>query len=414
MRDISFLVAPIACHAFFEQAELERLLRYNLLQITGFTAQILYLVSRGSTRSVPRQTPFASLHEVLRPFVVNALGDALAAAQFSDAVLATKPVQHDPDLLFRRIVFPRRSLDIFDDFLARTFACSRCLSHLPLLSGYDEPRTLSYQITLFGPISADVRHGDANPWDAAKYLETLINRLGGLTSSEAVAELSALRDEPTDGYTDQLKRAFAEQAQKVVEDNYKSPTISELESVLCDGPPSSMNQLQAVMLEELTEIQGKIRSHPVDWYRDFFSNGLPKGEEECRDTLLKMFGDYPYGILCEPEGHLADDKRADIRCTIDQLMLPIEIKGQWHKDLWNAADKQLDRLYSNDWRAEHKGIYLVFWFGENVPKNKKLKPPGKGTNRPTTADELRVALIENSVVAKQGGIEVIVLDLVRP
>ncbi|MFT5626603.1 MAG: hypothetical protein ACI8Z0_003113 [Lentimonas sp.] len=31
------------------------------------------------------------------------------------------------------------------------------MSHLPLLSGYDEPRTLSYQITLFGPIGADVR-----------------------------------------------------------------------------------------------------------------------------------------------------------------------------------------------------------------------------------------------------------------
>ncbi|WP_251363966.1 permease, partial [Epibacterium ulvae] len=50
------------------------------------------------------------------------------------------------------------AFDIFDDLLARTFAGSSCLSHLPLLSGYDEPETLSYQITLFGPIGADVRH----------------------------------------------------------------------------------------------------------------------------------------------------------------------------------------------------------------------------------------------------------------
>ena len=35
-----------------------------------------------------------------------------------------------------------------------------CLSHLPLLSGYDEPATLSYQIPPFGPMSADVRHND--------------------------------------------------------------------------------------------------------------------------------------------------------------------------------------------------------------------------------------------------------------
>ena len=45
--------------------------------------------------------------------------------------------------------------DIFDDLLARAL---RCLSHRPLLSGYDEPETLSYQLTLFGPIGADVRH----------------------------------------------------------------------------------------------------------------------------------------------------------------------------------------------------------------------------------------------------------------
>ena len=38
---------------------------------------------------------------------------------------------------------------------ALTGSC--CMSHVPLLSGYDEPRTLSYQITLFGPVSADVR-----------------------------------------------------------------------------------------------------------------------------------------------------------------------------------------------------------------------------------------------------------------
>ena len=51
----------------------------------------------------------------------------------------------------------RRPLDIFNDLLARASARSSCLSHVPLLSGYDEPRNLSYQIRLFGPISPDVR-----------------------------------------------------------------------------------------------------------------------------------------------------------------------------------------------------------------------------------------------------------------
>ena len=50
-----------------------------------------------------------------------------------------------------------RPFNVFDDLLARALACSSCLSHFPLVSGYDEPRTLSYQINLFGPIGADAR-----------------------------------------------------------------------------------------------------------------------------------------------------------------------------------------------------------------------------------------------------------------
>jgi hypothetical protein len=167
------------------------------------------------------------------------------------------------------------------------------------------------------------------------------------------------------------------------------------------------------MLEELAVIQRKVRSHPADWYRDFYADDVPKDEEACRDMLLKMFGDYPCNILCVPEGHLADDKRADIQCTFNKLMLPIEVKGQWHEDLWDAADKQLEKLYSNDWRADRRGIYLVFWFGQEVPTNKKLKSPGRGIDKPATAEELRLALNERSLAAKEGRVEIVVLDLVR-
>ena len=249
---------------------------------------------------------------------------------------------------------------------------------------------------------------------ASEYIGVLINRLGGLTSNDAIKKLAALRDAPDDGYTDYLKRTFAEQAQKVVEKKYVPMTANQVAAVLNERPPSSIGQLQEVMVEELTKAQRKIRSHPVDWYKDFFKDGNPKDEEACRDTLLKMFGDYPNGVHCEAEGHFADNKRADIRCTIDQLMLPIEIKGQWHRELWQAADTQLGRLYSTDWRAERKGIYLVFWFGDDVPNNKRLKTLKGANKQPTTAEELRLELIENSADARQCNIEIFVMDMVRP
>jgi hypothetical protein len=79
------------------------------------------------------------------------------------------------------------ALDIFDQLLAGTFACSSCLSHVPLLSGYDEPRTLSYQIRLFGPMSADVRHYKLPFKDAVEWAEEYTHtprRPGGQISEE--------------------------------------------------------------------------------------------------------------------------------------------------------------------------------------------------------------------------------------
>jgi hypothetical protein len=87
--------------------------------------------------------------------LVPVLVDNVAPTDFSDVTLLPGrdlSAASEGDRMFAGGPF-----DIFDDLLARAFTCSSCLSHLPLLSGYDEPTTLSYQITLFGPISADVR-----------------------------------------------------------------------------------------------------------------------------------------------------------------------------------------------------------------------------------------------------------------
>ncbi|MCP4944161.1 MAG: hypothetical protein GY924_19570 [Planctomycetaceae bacterium] len=71
------------------------------------------------------------------------------------------------------------TLDVLDDLLARAFLC---LSHRPLLSGYDEPETLTYQILLFGPIGADVKQwapvAEAARWIAERYPEQLPAKYG--------------------------------------------------------------------------------------------------------------------------------------------------------------------------------------------------------------------------------------------
>jgi hypothetical protein len=167
-----------------------------------------------------------------------------------------------------------------------------------------------------------------------------------------------------------------------------------------------------VVLEELEIVQRKVRGSDVDWYKDFFApTGAPRVEDDCRDTILKMVRPLPFGIEALPEGHLADEKRSDIICLIGNLMMPIEVKGQWHPKLWTAADQQLDRLYINDYRAD-RGIYLVLWFGTDA--RKPVTNPPDGASTPKTADELREALRAGSATTRKGRTEVVVLDLTRP
>ena len=256
-----------------------------------------------------------------------------------------------------------------------------------------------------------VRNGDTNDWDACDYVGVLINRLGGQITEEAIDALTALTDAPEDGYTRHLRVTVALQKRKRVEANWKAPDLNAVIAAITDSAPTTPSQLQAIVLEELAVIQKKVRGSDLDWYRDFFSKpGVPCDEEECRDTILKML-DRPFGIQAAPEGHLADDKRCDIAFTLGDLFVPIEIKGQWHADLWTAADRQLDRLYTNDWRAE-RGIYLVIWFGRASAKPPTSTP--RGVAPPQTAEELGDALRLRSKTVRQGRTDIVVLDLTRP
>jgi hypothetical protein len=256
----------------------------------------------------------------------------------------------------------------------------------------------------------EVTTGDTNPWDASEFIGTLINRLGDDVSDEAIAALAELRDSQTDDYFFALRVAAAEQKRKRVEADWRAPDLATIASAIADDPPTDAAQMQAVLLEELRVVQKKLRGSDVDWYRDFYAGATPRIEDDCRDTLLKMMRPLPFGIDAAPEGHLADDKRCDIICTLGNLMVPIEVKGQWHSELWTAADQQLDRLYVNDWRAT-RGIYLVLWFGGGTSKPLKKPPVGPF---PKSADELCEALAAQSATTRDGRTQVVVLDLTRP
>jgi hypothetical protein len=280
------------------------------------------------------------------------------------------------------------------------------------------PAQLEWIVKAFRPLwprtgyPSEGSWGSENPWDASDLLLRLINRLGNDTSDEAFNALERLKLADADGYSEHIRAVAAENCQLRVEALYVPPTLSAIAAIANDKPPASIDDLQATMIDELAVVQKKVTADDVDSWRGFFrDDGVPYGEERCRDHLLSLLRQGSEGVVLDPEAHVASDKEVDITCSVGTIRMPIEIKGQWHPDLWHAADTQLDRLYSSDWRAERRGIYLVLWFGDTAAPNKKLRGPGDGSPLPKTPEELRAALIERSKAAKEGRVEVIVLDL---
>lgn len=256
--------------------------------------------------------------------------------------------------------------------------------------------------------------GDTNLWDASNFIVQLIRRLGNNSSEDAVGALLRLRDAPDDGYSDSIKIVIAEQARIRVEAAYTPPTLDVIDAITRDLAPASLTDLQTLVLEELAIAQAKIKSDDAESWRGFYDDkNVPFAEERCRDHLLGILRQGSEGLTFDPETHVAADKEVDITCSVGTLRIPIEIKGQWHSELWKGSDAQLDALYTRDWRAEGHGIYLVLWFGSQQKKNKKLKSPGRLKALPKTADELKEMLVATSESAREGRVIVFVLDLER-
>jgi hypothetical protein len=93
----------------------------SVLQCAGLPAQLLDFLRGCGARRVAGQTLLAGLQKSLRPAIVEALDDPLAAAQFGDTVLAAQTRKDDADLLLRGKLPPGSTADLFHYLFAGSF-----------------------------------------------------------------------------------------------------------------------------------------------------------------------------------------------------------------------------------------------------------------------------------------------------
>ncbi|MEY4316680.1 MAG: hypothetical protein RI902_488 [Pseudomonadota bacterium] len=248
------------------------------------------------------------------------------------------------------------------------------------------------------------------------HVRGLISKLTALSTQESLEEINRLLELPS---LEKIKRHLLSSKHEVIqrlrENTFSHPTLHNVSTILSNKSATSPADLQAIVLDHLEKIATDIQTSNGDLYRQFWTEGTDdkhKSENSCRDALLAMLRTHlePLGIDSQPEFDYVCDKRADIRVSYrNSITVPIEIKGEWHSELWTAVQSQLIPQYTKQKETEGFGIYLVLWVGGT-----EQSPARDGGKRPLTSTELELRLHRYLPKDIQQQIAVKVIDVTRP
>lgn len=255
--------------------------------------------------------------------------------------------------------------------------------------------------------------GDTNPWDASTAIENSGYALGGDPSAEATAALERLIGLADPSYGDSLRHALALQLRARRDSEFAPVLIESLAAVARGDLPTTVDDMRAFFADRMATLQAKMHSTATDMWEAYWESKKPRVENFCRNRLVEhISSQLPEAIRFAPEMHMPLQKRADIAAILGNVGLPVEIKRQWHSEVWIAPVKQLEVLYAREWHAKGRGAYIVIWFGD-VPDQAMPAHP-RGLPLPQSPEAMRTMLIDLLPEALRDVIDVYVVDVSRP
>lgn len=254
--------------------------------------------------------------------------------------------------------------------------------------------------------------GDPPEERAYRFLTEIVWRIGHDAPGRALPVLDRLlADDRFNGFHGALRTQRAETVKKLALADFSAPSPPEIVSLLDASGIATVEDLRALVLEELEWLQGYLRTSETDPLATYYQNGSHVDENTARNRVVdglkaRMTAlNLPVVI----EHHMADSNRCDFTVSAmiagRRRLLVVEAKGQWHPEVFTAAGAQLHQRYSSHQDAEQQGIYLVFWFG---PETKVADRDRHGL---ASAEELRQRVVERMPPELRGLIDVMVLDV---
>jgi energy-coupling factor transporter ATP-binding protein EcfA2 len=249
---------------------------------------------------------------------------------------------------------------------------------------------------------------------AYRYLSGTPSRIGRNSPETAIPVLDRLLDdEKFVKFRSALLSEKAFSMRKMALGNFYPPSPSDISALFRNQDIASVEDLRTIVVESLGDLEQQIRQSETDTLETFYSANNHIDENTARNRLVDLLKGQmtALNLSVEIERHMKDSNRCDITVAsmIDcqRRLLMIEVKGQWHRELFTAASVQLDQRYSSHPEAEEQGIYLVLWFGTSVSVAGKTKSTIK------TPEELRTEIIDSMPREMHGRIDVVVMNLSR-
>jgi hypothetical protein len=260
--------------------------------------------------------------------------------------------------------------------------------------------------------------GRHNPWDASDIVANALASLSAKVDDVAHAALQRLAVHPSlASYAPQVQHLLAQQRMRRIDAAHALPDWRAAAQTLLNHAPASAQDLHALVLHHIEAVCKQIAHDNDDSYRYFWnedSHGRvksPKTENTARKALIDLLRPrlLPFGLIVEPEGEMARGKRADIVVFGRDIKCPIELKRDYHADVWTAAENQLDRFYTPDPQASCHGIYGVFWYGDR--RGARIPAPPAGAPRPRTAAQMQQQLYSLLPEFLRAKIAIVVIDV---
>ncbi|MCU1730057.1 hypothetical protein NTD86_24125 [Pseudomonas sp. 7P_10.2_Bac1] len=287
-------------------------------------------------------------------------------------------------------------------------------SSWPSLTAVKVKAVLDAFISSWPEVELNNQWGNDSPKEenAYRFIQELVWSLSSLEADEAIPVIQdLLADCRYEGVRRDLSSIHSAQFRRQSLRDYEAPFPRDIVSLLDTDSIVTVEGLRQFIIDELHVLQGAINGGEFNSGDRFYDKEKRLGEIKCSEVIAERLSIRleSLGVIITQEHQLKESKRSDFTAAkiIDgkRKLLVTEVKGQWHAELYTAAQDQLHDRYSIHPDAEQQGIYIVLWFGGDE------LIAGRKNSGVATAEELKLSIQASLPRQLSGLLDIFVLDV---